>query len=337
MRSMLPLGAAAATLLLVTSGCVTPTDEAPDDTAEETAEPPENNEPTDESDDEPEVLASSIATSTDLGSELQIDIQALDRLENNLLRLQIGITNNSSESFRLGWGLAEQEDEQSASDISLIDDDNQQLYVSYDQSGGDCFCEALDGSIDGGDTETLWVMYPEPPADVESMTIITPLTPPMFDIPIGISSESVENENLADPEIIDLTMISDNLDDQTGRTEGSDEVSIILSSDVLFETNSSDLSSDAEEVLEQVAQELDDVTSETVSIDGHADNTGDDSVNVPLSEDRAESVESALDDLVTREGVTFESEGHGSADPIADNETEEGRERNRRVSVTFEV
>lgn len=131
-------------------------------------------------------------------------------------------------------------------------------------------------------------------------------------------------------------MISDDTDDNTGRTESEDEVSIILSSDVLFETNSAELSSNAQEILEQVATEINDASSSVVNVDGYADNTGSDSVNIPLSQNRAESVKSVLSELVTREGVSFEDEGHGSADPIGDNETEEGRERNRRVSVTFE-
>ncbi|MBR8745236.1 OmpA family protein [Nocardiopsis sp. MG754419] len=169
------------------------------------------------------------------------------------------------------------------------------------------------------------------------MTVLTPITPPLVDIPISTSTESIDNENLAEPQVLSLTAISDSLeDDQTGRTETPEEVSILLSSDVLFATNSSDLGDEAREILEQVAQEIDDASSTTVSVDGYADNTGNDSINLPLSRDRAESVESALDDLITREGVTFEVEGHGSADPIADNETDEGRERNRRVSVTFE-
>lgn len=169
------------------------------------------------------------------------------------------------------------------------------------------------------------------------MTVTTPITPPLIDIPISNSSDSEEYSNLGEAQVLNLTTITDSLDnDQSGRTEDSDEVSILLSSDVLFETNKSELNNEAQEILEQVAQEVDDASASVVSIDGHADNTGDDSINVPLSEERAEIVETALNDLVTRSGITFEVEGHGSSDPIADNETEEGRERNRRVSVTFE-
>lgn len=322
-------------LLLATSGCVVSSD-TPSGGDSRTTEESSGTSQSESANSENEVISSSTTTATDIGADLQIDIYALERLENNLIRLRLGITNHSSDSFDIGFGLSESQDRLSASDISLIDSTNQQRYVSYDQSDGSCFCESLDGPIEGSSTETLWVIYPEAPENVESMTVATPLTPPILDVPISTSPESIESDNLADPVIEDLTMISDSLEDQTGRTESAEEVSILLSSDVLFDTNSSDLNSDAEEILEQVAQEIDDASSSVVAIDGHADNTGSDGINVPLSEDRAESVEEALAGLVTREGITFESEGHGSADPIADNSTEEGRERNRRVSVTFE-
>lgn len=322
-------------VIFLSSGCVVNSDSPPREDGDNP--PPQGEESPTEAASPNDPIASSITTSTELGADLQVDIYALERLENNLLRLRLGITNNSSDSFDIGFGLSNTENHRSASNISLIDDVNQQRYLSHNQSNGKCFCSTLEGAISSGETEDLWVIYPEPPEDLEKATLITPLTPPILDVPISSSSGSVENTNLEDPQVLDLTNISDSLeDDQTGRTESSDEVSIILSSDVLFDTNSSDLSPEAQNILEQVSQEIDDANSSEVSIDGHADDTGDDSVNIPLSKERAESVESVLNELITRQGITFEVEGHGSTDPIADNETEEGRERNRRVSVTFE-
>ncbi|MEU0242499.1 OmpA family protein [Nocardiopsis sp. NPDC006198] len=336
--TFLSRGTATSLLLLTITGCVvapesTETSNGSSDNPDLPASQP--SEPGDREDVQP--IASSTTTATDPGSELQIDVFALERLENNLVRLELGVTNNSSESFSLVDGLSQEGDQNTASHVSLIDSENQKRYLSYDQSNGKCFCSPpVEGSLQAGETVDMWVIYPEPPPELESMTIVTALAPPLLDVPLGYASESIENEGLAEPEILDLTMISDNLEDQTGRTESGDEVSIILSSDVLFETNSATLSPEAEEILEQVATEIDDATSATVNIDGHADNTGNDSINLPLSEERAEAVESTLSELVTRNGISYESEGHGSSDPIADNSSEEGRERNRRVSVTFE-
>ncbi|MEV2277958.1 OmpA family protein [Nocardiopsis sp. NPDC049922] len=223
-----------------------------------------------------------------------------------------------------------------ANRITLLDPTNQTRHLSMNQVNGSCFCSSLEENIPAGGTADMWVIFPEPPPDVQAMTVTTPLTPPMLDVPVTDSTESVENSGLADPEIIPLTMISDSLEDNTARTENNEEVSIILASDVLFGSGSADLNADALDILEQVALEIDDASSTVVSIDGYADNTGNNSVNVPLSQERAEAVEGQLVDLVTRGGVEFEVAGHGSADPIADNDTEEGRERNRRVTVTFE-
>lgn len=282
-------------------------------------------------------LASTVTSTTSIGHEFQIDVYALERLENNLLRLRLGVKNKSSKKFTLFDGLSEKGEANTASLVSLIDTENQQRYLSYDQSDGKCFCSVLsEGSIGSGETVEMWAIYPEPPIELKEMTITTPLTPPLLDVPISLSSESVENTGLGEAKILDLTMISDNLEDQTGRTESSEEVSIILSSDVLFETNSAELNSGAQDILEQVAIEINGASSENVSIDGYADDTGTDSINIPLSQERAEAVENALSRMVNRSGVKFEVKGHGSNDPIADNDTEEGRERNRRVSVTFE-
>lgn len=320
-------------LLIATSGCVINPDAPqgeinPPDSPDQTQQEPQP---------ENEIIATSITTATSLGENLEIHINSLERLENDLLRLRISVTNNSDEPFDLGTGLAQGTERHTAGNISLIDEENQQRYMSYKQSDGGCFCNSLEGPISGGSTESLWVIFPSPPEGVESLTVTTPLTPPFLDLPISRATESIENKNLEEPEVLDLTSISDSLgEDQTGRTENSEEVSIILSSDVLFDTNKSDLNDEAQEILEQVAREIDDADSSVVSIDGHADNTGNETINLPLSRERASSVESTLREMITREGIDFNVEGHGSADPIADNQTEEGRERNRRVSVTFE-
>jgi nitrogen regulatory protein PII len=70
-------------------------------------------------------------------------------------------------------------------------------------------------------------------------------------------------------------------------------------------------------------------------VEGHASSEGDASVNQSLSEARAEAVK---DHLVTRGKVSesvLESKGYGASKAIADNETEDGREKNRRVELNI--
>ena len=60
---------------------------------------------------------------------------------------------------------------------------------------------------------------------------------------------------------------------------------------------------------------------------------GDDAYNVKLSEARAASVRAALLAAGLPKGVTFETKGYGKARPVASNDSESGRARNRRVEV----
>jgi outer membrane protein OmpA-like peptidoglycan-associated protein len=66
---------------------------------------------------------------------------------------------------------------------------------------------------------------------------------------------------------------------------------------------------------------------------GHTDNTGNDAVNVPLSNNRAQSVA----DYLVSAGVpagSVSSKGEGSSNPVASNDTADGRAQNRRTAIT---
>ncbi|MFW6639175.1 OmpA family protein [Nocardiopsis algeriensis] len=324
-------------LALFLAGCVVSSDDpqqgegplAPPGSENSTSPSPKENEPG-------QAIASSITSATEIGEDFVVEVYALEDVGNGLLRLHFGVTNNSSESYNLYDGLATAQDKRTGAGITLLDPKARNRHLSFRQSDGSCFCSTLEGPVPAGETEEMWVIFPAPEDKVETMTVTTPITPPIMDVPVTTSTEKIENTGLASPQVLPLTMISEDPEDNTGRTEVGEEVSILLSSDVLFETNSSTLSEEAQDILEQVATEIDDASSETVEIDGHADNTGSDSINLPLSQDRAEAVENKLEELITRPGVEFNVTGHGSSNPIATNDTEEGRERNRRVSVTFE-
>jgi OOP family OmpA-OmpF porin len=71
-----------------------------------------------------------------------------------------------------------------------------------------------------------------------------------------------------------------------------------------------------------------------LGIYGHTDNSGTDAVNVPLSERRANAVRSYL----LKKGLPeerIETKGFGAAQPVADNKTEAGKSRNRRVEIVL--
>lgn len=101
---------------------------------------------------------------------------------------------------------------------------------------------------------------------------------------------------------------------------------------VTFDRNGFTLSLADEQVLAQVADKLKACPTPRVTINGYADNTGNEAINIPLSEQRAQAVA----DFLVAQGVTrdrLSSAGLGSADPAAPNGTAEGRAANRRVEI----
>lgn len=99
---------------------------------------------------------------------------------------------------------------------------------------------------------------------------------------------------------------------------------------VHFEFDSAKLTREAREVLDRVATGLKNPPDLRIEIVGHTDALGTESYNLQLSLARAASVREFLISCGA-EPTQLTHEGYGELRPIADNETEEGRARNRRV------
>jgi outer membrane protein OmpA-like peptidoglycan-associated protein len=107
---------------------------------------------------------------------------------------------------------------------------------------------------------------------------------------------------------------------------------IVNMSDVLFDTGSFTLKPGAREKLAKVSGILLAHPGLTMQIEGHTDSVGSDGFNARLSEQRADSVK----DFLGEQGVSLSSitaQGFGKAEPVATNDTPEGRQRNRRVEI----
>lgn len=103
-----------------------------------------------------------------------------------------------------------------------------------------------------------------------------------------------------------------------------------LQSAVLFDTGKSDLKPEAETALQQLAEVLQKNSLLKIEIGGHTDNVGDDANNQILSEQRAQSVFNALIAKgVGANQITWK--GYGKSKPVAKNDSEAGRQKNRRV------
>ena len=122
-------------------------------------------------------------------------------------------------------------------------------------------------------------------------------------------------------------------------TQDGDEMKLIMPDDILFEFGESEITSEGEQSIKEIAEWLE--TKEykgTIKVYGHTDNVGSDAFNQELSENRAKNVHRSLTSYLSNESLyDFEVEGFGKREPIATNETDEGRERNRRVEILIEV
>jgi outer membrane protein OmpA-like peptidoglycan-associated protein len=109
----------------------------------------------------------------------------------------------------------------------------------------------------------------------------------------------------------------------------------IASIEVEFDVNSATLTPESEKTLDTLGQALNSATLKPCcfEVEGYTDATGGVELNQKLSEARASSV---IDYLSTREGIEPDRmmpKGLGKSHPIASNDTEEGRQKNRRVQV----
>lgn len=99
-----------------------------------------------------------------------------------------------------------------------------------------------------------------------------------------------------------------------------------------FESGKSDIKPESQELINQVVQMLKDNPSLKISIEGHTDNAGSAQSNQTLSENRAKAVMNAMiaKDIAQSRLI---SKGWGQEKPVSDNNTEEGKAKNRRVEI----
>lgn len=111
--------------------------------------------------------------------------------------------------------------------------------------------------------------------------------------------------------------------------------SIVIKDKVMFETGSATILEQSHSLLHEVAGMLtDNPQIELMDVEGHTDSQGGASMNKRLSKDRAKSVVAFL----IKSGVKksrLQAKGYGPDRPVADNETEQGRDQNRRVEFTI--
>jgi len=119
-----------------------------------------------------------------------------------------------------------------------------------------------------------------------------------------------------------------------GVSNNGNNLVVVLSQDLLFATNSTQVSGTSQNELRIVANSLNQYPNTTVNVIGHTDNVGDASFNQGLSERRAQAVASILRGGGVS-GNRIRSIGAGENNPIASNLNAAGRQMNRRVEIVI--
>jgi K(+)-stimulated pyrophosphate-energized sodium pump len=101
---------------------------------------------------------------------------------------------------------------------------------------------------------------------------------------------------------------------------------------LLFETGKATLKPESQEQLSNIAEILKAFPNVNIKLGGYTDNTGDANANLKLSADRASAVAAELVKMGI-DNVRLDAEGYGDQYPVGDNATEEGRAKNRRISI----
>ena len=108
------------------------------------------------------------------------------------------------------------------------------------------------------------------------------------------------------------------------------ETGKFVTNNILFETGKATLKPESMAEIQKVADYMKKNPTARFEVQGHTDNQGSDKINDPLSQQRAEAVVKALEGLGC-DPFNMRAVGKGSHEPVADNATEDGRAKNRRV------
>lgn len=145
-----------------------------------------------------------------------------------------------------------------------------------------------------------------------------------------------EGGTLAPAKVLDIKSVIEDLEGNERREDTNADIKFALQAEVLFGKDSAKLSSAANSRIAAIAAEIKKQDAKKVRVFGFTDNLGSSAHGDVLSKQRAEAVHTVLAKELASAGITYEIRGYGEQYPIADNSTEEGRKKNRRVEVSFQ-
>ncbi|MFE0422200.1 OmpA family protein [Streptomyces sp. NPDC058953] len=144
-----------------------------------------------------------------------------------------------------------------------------------------------------------------------------------------------DGATLAAPRVLDIVSIVETEGGEERREETTTSLTLALQAEVLFGKNSSALSPQASGRIAAIVNEIRKNRPSRVRVFGFTDDLGTYEHGQKLSKARADAVHGVLTRQLNDPGITYEVRGYSEEYPIADNSTPEGRQKNRRVEITF--
>ena len=199
-----------------------------------------------------------------------------------------------------------------------------------------------------GESDTVYI--PFGPIDIEQVTAFIPQTGfvPLSVIDrdtattIGIDLAAMDkalgklSTDSGKSAPVRIESFTEALDDSTNTRTSDQNVTVTLSSDVTFDSDSANLSDKADGQLQTVAGQLaQHPDGGTLDIVGLTDDVADDAHNQKLSEDRAAAVKDRLTQLADLTAWQVTTTGKGETEPAINDTTDEARAANRRVAITI--
>lgn len=144
-----------------------------------------------------------------------------------------------------------------------------------------------------------------------------------------------EGATLTEPKVLDIKQIVEDKSGDERREDTNSDVTFALQAEVLFGKDSAKLGTEAKARIVTIAGEIKTQNATKVRVFGFTDNLGSSAHGDVLSRQRANAVQAVLGRELSDANITYEVRGYGEQYPIADNSTEAGRKKNRRVEITF--
>ncbi|UQA93354.1 OmpA family protein [Streptomyces halobius] len=180
----------------------------------------------------------------------------------------------------------------------------------------------------------LTAVLTAPAAQADPPGLTEDSTPPVRIDPHDPDLRMVQGAKLAPSKVLNIKSVVETDDGSERRQDTNDNVTFALQAEVLFGKDSAELTPDALTRIDTIAAEVRKQNATSLRVFGFTDNLGSAAHGLALSKDRADAVQRELAEGLDS-SVSFQIRGYGEQYPIADNSTEAGREKNRRVEISF--